>query len=76
MTRRGRIALKALAWVACLAPLGWLAYLTAIGDLTPNPISFVSPSFTWRRNPGTWLTEPIARNIRSTASLAPPCSGP
>ena len=42
MTRGGRIALKALAWAACLAPLGWLGYLASVGDLTPNPISFVT----------------------------------
>lgn len=42
MTRRGRTALKVLVWAACLAPLGWLGYRAATGDLTPNPISFVT----------------------------------
>jgi methionine sulfoxide reductase heme-binding subunit len=42
MTRRGRTALKVLVWAACLAPLGWLGYRAATGDLTANPISFVT----------------------------------
>ena len=42
MTRRGRTALKVLVWAACLAPLGWLGYRAATGDLTANPISFIT----------------------------------
>ncbi len=42
MTRRGRTALKGAAWAACLAPLGWLGYRAATGDLTANPISFIT----------------------------------
>ena len=60
MTRRGRIALKALAWVACLAPLGWLAYLTAIGDLTPNPISFVTNTL------GDWTFRILLASLAAT----------
>jgi hypothetical protein len=35
-----------------------------------------SPDFTVLMNSGTLLTEPISFSIRSTASFAPPCSGP
>ncbi len=42
MTRRGRLALKALTWAACLGPLGWLGYRAGSGDLTANPISFLT----------------------------------
>jgi sulfoxide reductase heme-binding subunit YedZ len=60
MTRRGRIALKALAWVACLAPLGWLGYLTAIGDLTPNPISFITNTL------GDWTFRILLASLAAT----------
>src|SRR5439155_11267336 len=40
--RRARLALKALVWAACLAPLSWLVYRFATDDLTANPISFVT----------------------------------
>ena len=42
MTRRGRVALKVAVWAACLAPLAWLLYRAATGDLTANPISFIT----------------------------------
>ena len=42
MSRRGRIALKAGVWVACLAPLALLLYRAAGDDLSANPISFVT----------------------------------
>ncbi len=42
MRRRARIALKAVAWAACLAPLASLAHRALIGDLGANPISFVT----------------------------------
>jgi sulfoxide reductase heme-binding subunit YedZ len=42
MTRRGRTALKITVWAACLAPLGRLGYLAYVGDLTANPISFIT----------------------------------
>lgn len=42
MTRRGRVALKVVAWAACLAPLGWVGYRAWGGDLTANPISFLT----------------------------------
>jgi predicted Zn-dependent peptidase/DMSO/TMAO reductase YedYZ heme-binding membrane subunit len=42
VTSRGRIALKAAVWVGCLAPLARLLYRAGAGDLTANPISFVT----------------------------------
>jgi sulfoxide reductase heme-binding subunit YedZ len=60
MTRRGRIALKALAWAACLAPLGWLGYLAVIGDLTPNPISFVTNTL------GDWTFRILLASLAAT----------
>ena len=42
----------------------------------PNPIRRPSPAFTFLMKPGTLSTEPMAASMRSTASLAPPCSGP
>ena len=35
-----------------------------------------SPDFTFLMNSGTRVTDPISVSIRSTASLAPPWSGP
>ncbi|MBI2217010.1 MAG: sulfoxide reductase heme-binding subunit YedZ [Candidatus Rokubacteria bacterium] len=42
MTRRGRILLKTLVWGACLVPLALLAWRAWTGDLTANPIDFVT----------------------------------
>jgi sulfoxide reductase heme-binding subunit YedZ len=42
MTRRGRVALKIALWGACLAPLAVLGYRAWIGNLTANPISFIT----------------------------------
>ena len=42
MGRRGRIALKVGVWVVCLAPLAMLAVRAWQGDLTANPISFIT----------------------------------
>jgi sulfoxide reductase heme-binding subunit YedZ len=42
MSHRSRVALKAAAWAACLAPLVVLGSRAATGDLTANPISFVT----------------------------------
>ena len=42
MTRRGRVGLKVAVWAAGLAPLAWLLYRAATGDLTANPISFIT----------------------------------
>lgn len=42
MSRRARIVLKTAVWGTCLAPLGWLLSRASTGDLTANPISFVT----------------------------------
>lgn len=42
MTRRGRVALKIALWGACLAPLAVLGYRAWVGNLTANPISFIT----------------------------------
>jgi sulfoxide reductase heme-binding subunit YedZ len=42
MTRRSRIALKVSVWAAGLAPLGVLGSRAWTGDLTANPISFLT----------------------------------
>ena len=42
MTRRGRLVLKAGVWLAGLTPLAMLAWWTWQGDLTANPISFIT----------------------------------
>ena len=42
MSRRGRIALKALVWVVALAPLAGLLYGFWTDDLTVNPIEYVT----------------------------------
>lgn len=42
MRRRARIALKTAVWLACLAPLAALGWRAWTGDLTANPVSFVT----------------------------------
>jgi methionine sulfoxide reductase heme-binding subunit len=42
MTRRSRVILKVAVWAVCLSPLARLAYRAATGDLTANPISFIT----------------------------------
>jgi sulfoxide reductase heme-binding subunit YedZ len=42
VSRRTRIALKAVVWGVCLVPLATLVYWFARDDLTANPISFVT----------------------------------
>ncbi len=61
MTRRGRVALKAVAWAACLAPLGVLGYRAATGDLTANPISFVT----------NWLGDWTLRLLLASLAVTP-----
>jgi sulfoxide reductase heme-binding subunit YedZ len=40
--RRARIALKTAVWLACLAPLATLGWRAWTGDLTANPVSFIT----------------------------------
>ncbi len=42
MSRQSRIVLKAGVWIVCLLPLAFLLYWTSTGNLTANPISFVT----------------------------------
>ncbi len=42
MTRRSRVALKAVVWILCLLPLVFLLYWAYAGNLTANPISFIT----------------------------------
>ena len=60
MTRRGRVALKVVAWAACLAPLGWVGYRAWSGDLTANPISFLTNSF------GDWTLRILLASLAVT----------
>jgi sulfoxide reductase heme-binding subunit YedZ len=60
MTRRGRTALKVVVWGVCLAPLGWLGYRAAIGDLTANPISFVTNTL------GDWTFRILLASLAAT----------
>ena len=60
MTRRGRVALKVVAWAACLAPLGWVGYRAWGGDLTANPISFLTNTF------GDWTLRILLASLAVT----------
>ena len=42
----------------------------------PKPMRRPSPRLTDSMKAGTLSIEPISESIRTTASLAPPCSGP
>jgi methionine sulfoxide reductase heme-binding subunit len=60
VTRRGRTALKVGVWAACLAPLGWLGYRAATGDLTANPISFITNTL------GDWTFRILLASLTAT----------
>jgi sulfoxide reductase heme-binding subunit YedZ len=61
MSRRTRFALKTVVWILCLVPLAVLAYRAAMGDLTANPISFVT----------NWLGDWTFRLLLATLALTP-----
>jgi sulfoxide reductase heme-binding subunit YedZ len=42
VSRRRRTLLKTAVWIACLAPLASLLYWAAVGELTANPIDFIT----------------------------------
>ena len=42
VTRNSRITLKTGVWILCLLPLAVLGYRAANGNLTANPISFIT----------------------------------
>ena len=60
MTRRGRTALKLGVWAVCLAPLAWLGYRAATGDLTANPISFITNTL------GDWTFRILLASLAAT----------
>ncbi|MGH7331242.1 MAG: sulfite oxidase heme-binding subunit YedZ [Candidatus Rokuibacteriota bacterium] len=59
--RRARLALKALVWVLCLWPLALLLTWTGQGDLTANPISFIT----------NWLGDWALRILLASLALTP-----
>lgn len=61
MSRKSRIVLKVCVWILCLLPLAVLAYRAATGDLTANPISFVT----------NWLGQWTFRLLLASLALTP-----
>ena len=61
MSRRGRIALKVVVWVACLTPLALLLYRAWTDDLGANPISFIT----------NWLGDWTFRILLTSLALTP-----
>lgn len=61
MSRRTRFTLKAVVWILCLLPLAVLAYRAAMGDLSANPISFVT----------NWLGQWTFRLLLASLALTP-----
>ena len=60
MTRRARVALKVVVWGGCLAPLVVLGYHAATGDLSANPISFIT---NWL---GDWTLRILLASLAAT----------
>jgi sulfoxide reductase heme-binding subunit YedZ len=60
VTRRGRVVLKVAVWAACLAPLVALLRWAVAGDLTANPISFVT---NWL---GDWTLRILLASLAAT----------
>src|SRR5262245_51293829 len=61
MTRRGRGALKVGVWVLALLPLAFLGFWAWRGDLTANPISFIT----------NWLGDWALRILLASLALTP-----
>jgi sulfoxide reductase heme-binding subunit YedZ len=61
VTRKSRIVLKIAVWFLCLLPLGVLGYRAATGNLTANPISFIT----------NWLGDWTFRLLLATLALTP-----
>jgi sulfoxide reductase heme-binding subunit YedZ len=61
VTRRGRVALKAAVWAACLAPLAALLWRAIGDDLSANPISFVT----------NWLGDWTLRLLLASLAVTP-----
>jgi methionine sulfoxide reductase heme-binding subunit len=60
VTRRGRIALKAVVWAAALAPLAALGFWIVTDDLTANPISFITNHL------GQWTLRLLLASLTTT----------
>jgi sulfoxide reductase heme-binding subunit YedZ len=60
VSRRARVALKTALWAACLAPLALLLFRAATGDLTANPISFVTTTL------GDWTLRILLASLAMT----------
>ena len=56
-----RVALKVAVWALCLAPLVLLLFRAATGDLSANPISFVT----------TWLGDWTLRLLLASLAMTP-----
>jgi len=61
VSRKTRIACKAAVWTLCLLPLGRLVTWAAVGELTANPIDFVTDTL------GIWAL----RLLLASLALAP-----
>ena len=61
MTRRTRVVVKVVIWIACLAPLAYLGWRFWTDDLTANPISFITNTL------GQWTF----RLLLATLALTP-----
>jgi sulfoxide reductase heme-binding subunit YedZ len=61
MRRRSRVALKVAVWALCLAPLALLLYRAGTGDLSANPISFVT----------NWLGDWTLRLLLASLAMTP-----
>jgi sulfoxide reductase heme-binding subunit YedZ len=61
MSRRGRLALKAAAWSACLAPLAVLTWRALTDGLGANPISYVT----------NWLGDWTLRILLASLTMTP-----
>jgi sulfoxide reductase heme-binding subunit YedZ len=61
MSRPARVWLKVGVWGACLAPLAYLLARAATGDLTANPISFVT----------NWLGDWTFRILLASLAMTP-----
>ncbi|MFA5028377.1 MAG: ferric reductase-like transmembrane domain-containing protein [Candidatus Methylomirabilota bacterium] len=60
MSRKTRTVLKVGVWVACLLPLACLVYWAAVGELTANPIDFVTDTL------GIWALRLLLASLALT----------
>ena len=60
MSHRARVTLKVVVWAICLAPLTLLMWRAWTGDLTANPISFVTNTL------GDWTLRILLASLAMT----------